>query len=162
VGNVAQIAGFQGAGQPVAQPYYLVDANGNPIGTTNPQAVTGVGIASAVVLYGLASTLESANGTSPDLPVGAYTTIGIDINMTGSSGTSPTVQFFWDRKGVDGVYYPIYQSAVFSAPTSQQLSTSIGVGMTYALSLGLTGRLRWVIGGSGGPSVTFSANVYGK
>jgi hypothetical protein len=37
--SVAQIAGFQGAGQPVAQPMYLVDQYGNPLGSSQAQPI---------------------------------------------------------------------------------------------------------------------------
>src|SRR5579885_1253552 len=118
---------------------------------------------SAVAVYSLASGAQTTNGNSGDLTVGAYTEIGIDINVTADSGTNETIQFFWDRKGADGVYYPLWQSKTVLSTDSlaEQISTSIGAGMAYNQSLGLTGRLRWVVGGTS-PSFTLSANVYGK
>src|SRR5579884_424474 len=118
---------------------------------------------SAVAVYLLASGAQTANGNSGDLTVGLYTEIGIDINITADSGTNETIQFFWDRKGADGVYYPLWQSKTVLSTDSlaEQISTSSGAGMAYNQSLGLTGRLRWVVGGTS-PSFTLSANVYGK
>jgi hypothetical protein len=111
-------------------------------------------------VYTLASGAQTANGNSGDLTVGPYTEIAIDLNITANSGTSQTLQFFWERKGADGVYYVIWQTNVITT-TNQALSTSIGAGMAYNQSLGATGRLRWVITGTT-PSYTFSANVQGK
>jgi hypothetical protein len=116
----------------------------------------------AVAVYSLASTQSSgATQNSGDLTVGLYTEIGIDINTTAQSGTNPTLQLFYERKGADGIYYVLWQSAVLSA-AANTISTSIGAGMAYNQSLGLTGRLRWVVGGTSTPTYTFSAQIYGK
>lgn len=116
----------------------------------------------SVAVYSLASTTTSGTTqNSGDLTVGPYTEIGIDINTTAQAGTSPTLQLFWERKGADGIYYVLWQTNVLTAATNT-ISTSIGAGMAYNQSLGLTGRLRWVVGGSATPTYTFSANVYGK
>ena len=98
---------------------------------------------------------------SGDLAVGAYTELALDITTTAQAGTSPTIQFFYERKGADGVYYVLWQSAVLTA-AANTISTSIGAGMAYNLSLGLTGRLRWVVGGSATPTYTYSVSLYGK
>lgn len=117
---------------------------------------------STVALFTLASTATSGSTqNSSDLTVSPYTEIGIDITTTAQSGTNPTIQYFYERKGADGLYYPLWQSAVLTA-ASNTLSTSIGVGMAYNQSLGLTGRLRWVIGGSATPTYTHQINMYAK
>jgi len=116
----------------------------------------------SVAVYTLASTQTSGSTqNSGDLTVGPYTEISIDINTTAQSGTNPTIQYFWERKGADGIYYVLWQSAVLTAATNT-LSTSIGAGMAYNQSLGLTGRLRWIVGGTATPTFTHSLNVYGK
>lgn len=116
----------------------------------------------AAAVYSLASVATvGATQNSGDLTVGPYTEIGIDITTTAQSGTSPTIQYFYERKGADGLYYPLWQSAVLTL-AANTLSTSIGLGMAYNQSLGLTGRLRWVIGGSATPTFTHSLNIYGK
>ena len=117
---------------------------------------------SAVAVYTLASTAKTTTpDNSGDLAVGAYTEIGIDINTTAQTGTNPTVQYFWERKGADGIYYVLWQTAVLSSATNT-ISTSVGAGMAYNQSLGLTGRLRWVFGGTATPGFTMSINIYGK
>lgn len=115
-----------------------------------------------VAVYTLASTTTSGTTqNSGDLTVGPYTEISIDINTTAQSGTNPTIQYFYERKGADNIYYVLWQSAVLTAATNT-LSTSIGAGMAYNQSLGLTGRVRWVVGGTSTPTFTMSINVYGK
>lgn len=117
---------------------------------------------SGVALYTLASTTTSGSTqNSGDLSVGVYAEVGIDINTTAQAGTNPTLQLFWERKGADLIYYPLWQSAVLTSATNT-ISVSIGADMAYNQSLGLTGRLRWVIGGTATPTYTFSANIYAK
>jgi hypothetical protein len=100
------------------------------------------------------------SGNSGDLDVSKLREVSIDITTTAQSGTNPTLQFFWERKGADGLYYPLWQSAVMSA-VNNTVSTSIGPGLAYTQSVGATGRLRWVVGGTGA-TWTFTPNVYGK
>src|SRR5260221_1297406 len=117
---------------------------------------------STVAVYSLASTTTSGSTqNSGDLTVGAYTEISLDINTTAQAGTSPTLQIFYERKAADGIYYVLWQSAVLTTATNT-VSTSIGAGMAYNQSLGVTGRLRWVVGGSATPTFTFSASIQGK
>ncbi len=117
---------------------------------------------STVAVYSLASTATSGSTqNSGDLTVGPYTEVSIDINTTAQSGTNPTIQLFYERKGADGIYYVLWQSAVLTA-AANTLSTSIGAGMAYNQSLGATGRVRWVIGGTATPTYTMSINVQGK
>jgi hypothetical protein len=144
------------SGSPVAQPIYLVDINGNPLSSSGSVAIQRAGNTVLTIASGSVST----NGNTNDLNVAPYTELAIDIDMTGSSGTGPTIQFIWSRKGTDGIYYPIYQSAVISAFPAL-LSTSLGPGLAYTQSLGQVGRLSWVLGGTS-PSVTFSASLQGK
>jgi hypothetical protein len=174
-------------GSPMINPVVIYGPNGQPItgssadgiaGTLVPLEGTGIWngttmdrlygrnnaayiARNAIAVYSLASALQNANGNSGDLVVSPYTEIGLDITTTAQAGTNPTVQLFWERKGADGVYYVLWQSAVLTV-AANTLSTSIGAGMAYNQSLGITGRFRWVIGGSASPSYTFSANVYGK
>lgn len=136
-------------------------ANSAPVAIASDQTTLPVKRAS-VAVYSLASTAKTTTpDNSGDQSVSAYTEIGIDINTTAQTGTNPTVQFFWERKGADGIYYVLWQSAVLTAATNT-LSTSVGAGMAYNQSLGITGRLRWVFGGSNTPGFTMSINIYGK
>jgi hypothetical protein len=113
-------------------------------------------------IYSLASvTTSGSSQSSGNLSVSQYAEIGIDITTTAQAGTSPTIQYFFERKGADGIFYPLWQSAVLTL-AANTITTSIGAGMAYNQSLGLTARLRWVIGGSATPTYTHSANIYGK
>lgn len=116
---------------------------------------------SAQTIWTQASTLITASSNSGSLSVGNYAEIAVDINITGDQGSSPTIQFFVDRLGVDSIWYPIWQSVLVTA-SSQQISTSIGAGLSYAESFGGTIRFRWTIGGSSTPGFTFSTSLIGK
>lgn len=106
-------------------------------------------------------TVLSASGNSPDLQVGSYSELALDVTTTAQAGTNPTLQLFIDRKSTDGNYYTIWQSAVLTL-AANVVSTSLGVGMSYNVSFGHICRLRWVLGGSAGPSYTGSVSIVGK
>lgn len=110
-----------------------------------------------VTLLNHASAGHLASGNSGDLAVSQYTEMAVDCNVTAFGGGGDTVQFFVDRKGVDGIYYPVWTSVVIAV--AQAVSTSIGAGMSIAQSLGTVVRLRWVIVGV---SATFSASLIAK
>lgn len=114
---------------------------------------------SATTVYTRASAAATGNGDSGDLTVSSYVELAIDANITAVSGSSPTLQFFLDRKGSDGIYYPIWNSSSITA--TGQVSASVGAGLATAQSFNATVKLRWVIGGSS-PSFTFSASIIGK
>jgi hypothetical protein len=129
-----------------------VDATGN-------LKVTNGGGGSTTILN-QTSSVQNADGNSADLSVSAFKELAIDINVTALTGTNPTIQFFIDRKGVDGIYYQIWNSASINAASAA--SDSVGPGLNRAQSLGTTIRFRWVIGGTGNPTVTFSASLICK
>lgn len=110
-------------------------------------------------VYARASSASTSSNNSGDLAVDSFSELAVDINISSISGTSPTIQFFVERKGNDGNYYQLYSSSVIS--TTQSISTSIGAGMTISTSFGTTARLRWAITGTT-PSFTFSASIIGK
>jgi hypothetical protein len=114
----------------------------------------------AVVLYSAAQATVGS-GNSGDINVGPYTELSIDITTSAKAGTNPTIQFFWNRKGADNVYYPLWQSDILTL-SANTISTSIGAGMAYNQSLGAIGQLSWVVGGTATPTWTFNPNVYGK
>lgn len=116
---------------------------------------------SAMTVFNRASALSTANSNSGDLAVGPFSELAVDVSITGNQGTSPTIQFFIDRKGVDGVYYNIWGSSVVSV-SAAQVSTSIGVGLSIAQAFGSTVYFRWIIGGSSTPGFTFSVSIIGK
>jgi len=163
IGNVPVDAG----GIPVAE--VLVPGTAAPIalrgttstitdGNSNTSAGVAVGWFGANV-YARASAAATTNGNSGDLPVDSFSELALDINISAVSGTTPTIQFFVDRKGNDGIYYVIYTGS--SINSTQSITTSFGAGMTQSVSFGTTVRLRWTIGGTT-PSFTFSASIIGK
>jgi hypothetical protein len=151
---------------PIAQGYIpgtgLVAAQSSTISNTDGSSNTSAPLvmhrAPGTVLN-QASAAVIVSGNSADLAVGPYTEVAVDINITAVSGTTPTLQVFVDRKGIDGVYYPLWQSN--SVTAIGQVSTAIGSGCTVAQSLGTVVRLRWVLTGTS-PSFTLSASILGK
>jgi hypothetical protein len=138
------------------------DNTGQFPGTTSQRDYldqSGLSIPVQIVLN-QASAVVSASGNSDDLDVSLVRRIAFDANITAQSGTSPTVRFFIDRKATDGSYVQIYDSGVISALT--QVSTTIGPKCTVTEVLGTTVRARWTIGGSAGPTKTFSLSIQGR
>ncbi len=153
---------------------YVADGSNVAVGSTTDAAWSGSGagtmiallkklvaeLAAPLVVNGstipLFITAQSGvgSGNSGDLDVSKLHEISIDITTT---AVTTNLQFFWERKGADGIYYPLWQSSVLSA-ASNTISTSIGPGLAYTQSLGQTGRLRWVATGN----ASFTPNVYGK
>jgi len=109
----------------------------------------------------ITSQAAVGSGNSPDLNVSLLSQISLDITTSAQTGVTPSIQFFWERKAADGIYYPLWQSAILTL-AANTLSTSVGIGLAFAQSPGEQGRLRWVVGGTGGPTWTFTANIYGK
>lgn len=117
---------------------------------------------SAQTIWTQASQLITASGNSGPLSVGNFAEIAVDVNITSKQGTTPTVEFYIDRLGVDGVYYNIWDSTIISntAPTTK--SDSIGAGLNVSKSFAGTIQFRWAIGGSSSPGYTYSVSLIGK
>jgi len=111
-----------------------------------------------LTLLNQASAIQLASSSSDDFDVSLCRVANVDISITANSGTNPTVQFFFERKAADGTYHALWASAVITA-SSAKASTSIGPGAAIKESLGITDRIRWTIGGTSSPSVTFSVSI---
>lgn len=95
--------------------------------------------------------------------------LAFDVTVTGfTGGTSPTIQFFIDRLGVDGNWYNVMQSQTFSAAGSN--SADIGPAYNSAFSppngvqhavLTHQARLRYATVGAP-TGVNFSASIVGR
>lgn len=101
----------------------------------------------------------TATNTNIDLPVGNYTEIALDTNITTVNGTSPSYTLSVNRKGLDGVYYPIYTGT--AQTVAGKISISLGVGASTNVSFGSVIQIIETISGTT-PSVTRSMSVIGK
>jgi hypothetical protein len=161
------------------------DVNGIPIGEVYPPGSSGNSVAlqgsvivttdaasnqsapaafhhaSGTVATAASTAITSTPVTNGPYTVGPYAELAVDVNLTAKTGTSPTIQFFIDRIGADGIAYNIWSSSVVST-TPAQVSASIGSGFSTNQSFGSTIQFRWVIGGSGSPGFTFSYSIIGK
>ena|ERR1700739_3130884 len=113
-------------------------------------------------VYTQAATLITASSNSGPLTVGSFAELAIDINITSKQGTTPTVEFYIDRLGVDGIYYNIWDSGIVNntAPTTK--SDSIGAGLNVSKSFAGTIQFRWVIGGSSSTGYVYSVSLQAK
>jgi len=133
----------------------------NTDGSSNASAPLAVHHASGTVATAASTAVTSTPVTNGPYVVGPYTELAVDVNLTAKTGTSPTIQFFIDRIGADGVAYNIWSSSVVSTVTTQ-VSASIGSGFSTNQSFGANIQFRWVIGGSATPGFTFSYSIIGK
>ncbi|MEV6833481.1 hypothetical protein AB0N17_02950 [Streptomyces sp. NPDC051133] len=94
-----------------------------------------------------------------------YSSVAIDINVTTfTGGSSPSVTFFLNRLGGDGLWYPIWTSGAIN--TTKQLSASLGPGQSggsngaggFPAVLTTQAQFGWTYAGSP-TSVTFSGSV---
>lgn len=139
---------------------YPVMAPADPTGKLAMGCSTLLAIPSAA--YSTASTLNPSVFSTQY--INATT---LDISITASSGgTNPTVTFFYDRQGADGVWYNILSTPA-TVPT---VTYSIDVG-PFSVTYGGTNtaqhnvftqsaRLRWTT--SQPSTITFSASVVGR
>jgi hypothetical protein len=81
------------------------------------------------------------------------------MDVTAYSGTSPTLQLTYERKGEDGIYYTMWTGSSITGVDTD--STSLGPGLETDHLPGKTGRIVWTIGGTT-PSFTFSISVTGR
>lgn len=105
------------------------------------------------------SAAIATTATSADLDVGKYKELAIDVNVSAITGTTPTYTLSVNRKGADGVYYPIYTGAAITV--AGKVTISLGVGASTNVAFGNTIQVVETIGGTT-PSVTRSVSVIGK
>lgn len=130
-------------------------------------ASSGVG----TTAYALASAAQAITNTGTSFTTTGFQSISLDINLTAfTGGTAPTITFFLERQGNDGVWYRVWQSASQNAaaklPVTIGASTptvAAGANVAQGVTAGLTATARFGWSTTGTPdSVTFSASIVGR
>ncbi len=112
-------------------------------------------------LFQQASTGLTANGSSAPINVPAsIRRLEFDLNISALAGTSPTITIFVEGLDDEGVWYSLYAPTVIS--TVVDTPQSIGPGMQSNTVIPDTIRVRWVIGGSAGQTVTCTMSLIGQ
>lgn len=111
-------------------------------------------------------TAATASGTSEPIDTSNVDYAGLDITVSAiTGGTAPTIQFFIDRLGADGIWYAVYTGTALSAPGVVSVDLGLvvaGTGTAHAV-FSKTARIRWLFGGTAVPtSVTFSGSLVGR
>lgn len=91
----------------------------------------------------------------------------LDVNVaTITGGTTPSIQFFVDRQGGDGLWYPVAQTAVLTATgqVSIEICDSVADGSdAQHMIFADVARVRWVFAGAvKATSIAFSGSLYGR
>lgn len=113
----------------------------------------------ALILLNRAAAAETADGNSGALE-GRAQTLAVDIEITALAGTSPTIQFVLERRDATGAWRAIHTTAVLSAVGVTSLNVGPGLPVNVALTDAV--RLRWLVTGSLGQSITFAASIVGR
>lgn len=172
-GHSAVTQGVTNPGAAPAQAVALTDGEGNLVvfgaGGTLPVAASG-----AVNSLTYPSTTHATDNAGDSVDTSGFTTLAVDANVTVfTGGTTPSVTFFVDRLGADGIWYPVWSSGALT--TTGKKSASLGPGLTggtvtagvgtgvgaFPTSLTTQARFGWTLAGSP-TSITFSASVVGR
>ena len=117
----------------------------------------------AAKILNLASAVYTASGASAtEFDTTWPEALAIDLNVTQFvNGTTPSIQFFLDRQGCDGEWYPVALGAAITA--TGKVSYSVGLGATLAVVLTERARLSWVFAGAvAADSITFKGSIVGR
>jgi len=111
-------------------------------------------------ILSLASAAYTASGVTGPLPTASVTELAVDANVTTiTGGTSPSITFYLDRLGADGVWYRMWTSAAVIVAGSVSTSVDPNGGATDAVLTDAC-RFGWTFGGTvAATSITFSASV---
>ncbi|MEV5944439.1 hypothetical protein [Streptomyces sp. NPDC051994] len=159
-----------------------VDNNGNVIGTaagtagspassvTSIQGVVG-GTSVPVTTSTTTSTFitylsgaQAVSNTGVSFSTAAVSGLAVDVTLTSfTGGTSPTVTFFVDRLGSDGVWYRLWTSAALNGAGVTSVQIGPFPAATGIVTAVLTGTARFGWTSTGTPTaITFSASVVGR
>lgn len=153
------------------RPVVLVDASGNPIVVNSSGSITVTAASTVTLPITFNSGAQAASNTGISFGTTTANSLRVDITLTSfTGGTTPTVTFFVETLGNDGVWYRIWASAAINSATvlSTHISPSSPVsGPTAVNSIQvqyvnavLTGTTRFGWSSTGSPTaITFSASV---
>lgn len=117
-----------------------------------PKGITRGKGASGQMVETLVPGAKTANGTGPGAPGwGGQHQLAVRLNITGKAGTAPSVQLIIEDSD-DGVTFGTLDT--FPTQTDPAIPTVVDRVMPRTTKNYV--RNRWVIGGSGGQSITFS------
>jgi len=121
--------------------------------------------------YTLASAAQAVTNTGTAFSTTGFDALMVDINITAfTGGTTPTITFFVERQGTDGVWYRVWQSASQNAAAKVDVTigaavptVAAGANVAQGVTAGLTASARFGWSTTGAPtSVTFSASIVGR
>jgi hypothetical protein len=99
-------------------------------------------------------TVITQAGSSNDIFTGDLDRINIDVNVTAISGSLTVIL---NRKGADGVYYPVYTTAAIT--TTGKTSQSLGGGHQTNADFSNLVQVAWTISAG---TATISLSLMGK
>lgn len=149
--------------------FTLVDANGNALKAisngdgTSSLVASAASAVSTFITYPTA-TAQAASNAGVSFSTATTASLAVDITLTSfTGGTTPTVTFFVDRLGSDGVWYRVWTSAALNSAGVTSIQIGPFPAATGIFTAVLTGTARFGWTSTGTPTaITFSASVIGR
>jgi hypothetical protein len=111
-------------------------------------------------LVQLASAALTVSGQTPPINVpSSIKRTELNVNVTAVSGTTPTLDVFYEGLDDNGVWFTLYHGAQITAVGDA--AQGVGDGMQTPVMIPDVIRVRWVVGGTT-PSFTASISVTGQ
>lgn len=108
-------------------------------------------------------TALTASGTSGPINVPqSIKSLLVDVNVTAVAGTTPTLDVYIEGQDENNVWFVLWHPTQITAVTNPPLDQAMGPGLQQAIVVPDTIRVRWVVGGTAGPSFTTSISVIGE
>lgn len=104
--------------------------------------------------------LTVAGASAPINVPASIRRLEFNLNITALAGTTPTITIFVEGMDNEGAWYSLYAPSAIS--TTGDTSQSIGPGMQSNTVIPDTVRVRWLIGGSAGQTVTCTMSLIGQ
>lgn len=112
----------------------------------------------ATTLYAKKGEILTVNGNSGEIRCEGVDLLAVDILVSAASGTSPTINFYVQRKDANGNWVTLYAFPTLSAASSE--NSNIGPGATTPKIVTGVMRVIWELGGVT-PSFTTDISVIG-
>lgn len=163
--HAAVTQGVTNPSAPAAMAVALTDGEGRLLATAdNGDGTWSLTGGASVPLVYPSQARTTGNGGDAIFTIG-YSSLAVDVSVTAfTGGTSPTITFFVNRLGGDGLWYQVWTSGAISSAKS--LSASIGPGQSggssgaggFSAVLTTQAQFGWSFAGSP-TSITFSGSV---
>lgn len=118
---------------------WTYDGFGNQVASFTPNGSTSAAMmvcginTKTIASAAIGTVIAAGTTTSADFDSSHFTRVAIDLKVTTVTG-SGTINITINRKGADGVYYPLYTTGTVTTALPTFVSANIGTGMPTAIT----------------------------